>query len=846
MEFNGLTNAEVAQKIKQGKVNRVPSKNKNRISKIVLKNTLTIFNLVNLILALMIISVGAYKNLFFIFVAIANTLISIINGIRAKITVDKMSLLAEQQPTVIREGKTRQIPSDEIVEGDLLVYSIGDQIMVDSKLEQGIVEVNESFITGEQDNIEKRPGDQLISGSFIVSGTCKATATSVGKDNFLNKLEQNAHTIKTADSKLFTIINNIVKHISYALIPIGIMLLIARFNVGDTTPEIAVTSTVAGLISMIPEGLVLLTSSVLALATIRLSQKKVLVQDLYSVETLARVDTIALDKTGTLTTGRMKVKNFIPVKDQTLEEPTELSHPNTPAEKSLEKALKAILSTSMADNATSTALKEKLLKKAKYKPTEQIIEVIPFSSDRKYSGVVTNKATYLMGALEYMTDDKESINLLQKLPSDKRVISVVRFDSENSLSKGVRSLARRGVAPAAHGRPSEESSEERACSLFRDDDVRTTLVDGPAGRAPREAIFESNPTLLGFVLLEDELRKDASEIIQYFYDNDIDIKIISGDNLKTVTKIAEKVGIKDSKGIDLSTIKGETNYGKLVKDYNIFTRVTPAQKKSLILALKKQGRTIAMTGDGVNDILAMKEADCSIAIGEGADAARRASKLVLLNSDFSAVPSIIDEGRQSINNLERSATLFLSKNTYAAILAVLFIIIPVEYPYAPLEMSLLNVACIGIPGVILALETNTSRIKNRFLKNILQFSVPTGITVAITMLVLSVLAENIGYTRPELITTSAIVTFAIDFLLIFTISYPLNLLRTILLVFIFSIVFGAIMIPITRGFFDFTLLSPDKILIAAILIASSYTLFTILRLTARRLIPTLLKKTSQE
>ena len=744
MDLKGLTEGQVKKRIAEGKVNRTQTKIGDTIPKIILRNTLTIFNLVNLILALMIISVGAYKNLLFILVAIANTLISIINSIRAKKTVDKMRLTAEQKPTVIRDGKPRQILVSEIVDGDLLVFKLGDQIIVDSKIEQGNVEVNESFITGEQDNIQKKKGDTLTSGSFVVSGTCQATATSVGTNNFINKLESDARTIKTADSKLFSLINNIVKYISFALIPIGIFLLLARFRVPDTTPEVAVTSTVAGLISMIPEGLVLLTSSVLALATIRLSRRKVLVQDLYSIETLARVDTICLDKTGTLTTGKMTVKDLIPTKPHT--------------KNTLENALKLILSAQDVDNATSSALKEKLLKKAKFKPTEPILEVIPFSSDRKYSGVRTSSATYLMGAPEFLTDEKPNF------PGNYRVIAVAK-DSE----------------------------------------------------------------LLGYVLLEDELRKDAKNIIDFFKNNDVAVKIISGDNLNTVTTIAEKVGLENPTPIDLSTCKTPINFTKLVKTYNIFTRVKPAQKKSLVGALKKQGKTVAMTGDGVNDILAMKEADCSIAIGEGSDAARRAAKLVLLNSDFAGVPNVIAEGRQSINNLERSATLFLSKNTYAAILALIFIIIPLEYPFVPLEMSLLNFACIGLPGVILALEKNTARVKNRFITNILQYSVPTGLTVAISMFALSIIAEINNFSRPELITSSALITFAIDFLLILWISKPLNLLRRLLLITIFSIIALALFIPFFRNFLDFTLLTPDKLLIVAILIVASYALFFLIR-----------------
>ena len=750
MNLSGLTSTEVETKVKQGKVNQYSHKDPNSVTKIITRNLFTIFNLVNVILALMVFIVGSYKNLLFIFIAIANTLIAIINEIRAKKTIDKMRLLAEQRPTVIRDGKNLQIDPTEIVEGDLMVLSLGDQILVDSKIEEGIIEVNESFITGESDNIKKLPGDQLISGSFVVSGACKATVTSVGAENYISKLESSAHTIKTADSKLFTIMNNIVKYISFVLIPIGALLLWSRFRVDGDTPEIAVTSTVAALINMIPEGLILLTSSVLALSTIRLSRKKVLVQDLYSIETLARVDCIALDKTGTITTGKMQVKEFVPAKGT--------------SEKALKDALMAILSHVPADNATSLALKEKLLKTSKFEATDEIEEVIPFSSDRKYSGIRTKSATFLMGAPEFLTNEKPDF------PGHYRVLAVTK-----------------------------------------------------------------DKKLLGYVLLEDELRKDAKKIINYFYENDVDIKIISGDNQTTVEKIASLAGVKDINGVDLSTLDSPIDYDKLVKTYNIFTRVKPNQKKSLILALKKQGRTVAMTGDGVNDILAMKEADCSIAIGEGSDAARRSAKLVLLNNDFAAVPNIIDEGRQTINNLERSTALFLAKTVYASILAVLFVFLPLRYPFTPIEMTLLNFTCIGFPAFILALEKNTDRIKNRFAKNIMQYSVPIGLTVTICTLILSILAHVNDFSHFELTTTSVFVTFTIDLILIYWISKPLNPRRATLLLTIIGIMAAAFLIPFTRRFFEFTFLTENGLIVRVSVAAIGILIFAIIRRLMYRL-----------
>ena len=730
---------------------------------IILKNTFTLFNLVNLILALMVAFVGSFKNMLFIFIAIANTLISIINEIRAYKIVQKMRLVSEQKPTVIRDGKSIQIPSEEIKKGDIVVLSLGDQILYDSIMEEGTLEVNESFITGEQDSIEKHQGDELISGSFVVAGTAKAKVLKVGEENSITKLEKAAHHLKTADSKLFTLMNKIVKYISYTLIPVGALLLWSRFRTESETAT-AVTSTVAALINMIPEGLILLTSSVLALATIRLSKRKVLVQDLYSIETLARVDTICLDKTGTLTSGNMVVQDFILPNGDSFEK---VKASPTPAEKSLLRPLNAILSTQMAENATTSALKKAFAKTANFGEIEGIVDVIPFSSERKCSGFRTKKEEYLMGAIEFITDDKEVIKKVKSYAGDYRVIGVVK-------------VAVGATSPAEHK------------DLAR------------AARSVSEGHAAPTATFLGCIRLKDEIRKNAPEIIKYFYDNDIAPKVISGDDLETVKKIAATVGIKDLRGIDLSTEK-KPNYENLVKNYSIFTRVKPEQKKSLIEAFKKAGGTVAMTGDGVNDILAMKEADCSIAIGEGSDAARRSAKLVLLDSDFDRVPSIIDEGRQSINNLERSTSLFLAKTVYATTLAVIFVLAPLSYPFSPIEMSLLSFACIGFPGLALALEHNTARIKDKFIYNIKHYSMPTGIAVAISMVVLSIVAEINNFDRSKLTTLSAIIVFTIDFFLIYKISRPLNLFRAILMALILAIFLGALFIPATQELFEFTL-----------------------------------------
>ena len=728
--------------------------------KIIAKNTFTLFNLVNIILAAMVAFVGSYKNMLFIIIAIVNTLISIINELRAQKIVDKMRLISEQRPTVLRNGKTYQIAPENVQKGDILLLALGDQILFDAHLEEGVLEVNESFITGEQDNIEKRPGDKLISGSFVVSGSGKAKVSAVGADNFVNKLQSEAKNIKTADSKLFKLMNNIVKYISWTLIPIGALLLWARFRTEQDTAT-AVTSTVAALINMIPEGLILLTSSVLALATIRLSRKKVLVQDLYAIETLARVDAICLDKTGTLTTGNMAVKDF------------------EAFEKSFEIALKSILSHQMSENATTAALKRKFLKSTKFDEIEGILDVIPFSSDRKYSGIKTKNATYLMGAIDFLTDDKAIIEKVKEASAGYRTIAVAK-----------------------------------------------------------------NSTLLGIVRLEDEIRPTAPKIIKYFYDNAIDVKIISGDDSESVKTIAEKVGVKDLRTVNLAALKTPKNYQKLVKNYSIFTRVTPSEKKELIKALEKQGKTVAMTGDGVNDILAMKEADCSLAIGAGSDAARRAAKFVLLDSGFEGIPSIIDEGRQSINNLERSTSLFLAKTVYASILAVVFVFLPFSYPFKPIEMTLLNFACIGFPGLILSFEKNTDRIKDKFVTNILTYSLPIGLTVSLAMIALAIIAGLNNFPHYELSTTAVFITFVIDFVLIYWISKPLNKLRATLLFTIVAIMTIIFLWPFARDFFEFTFLTDNGLIVSLSLIAASLVIFEILRRVLAHFTPKLLDRAS--
>ncbi len=569
---------------------------------IIARHIFTLFNFVNLVLALLVFSVHSYRNLLFLVVAIVNAVIGLVNELRAQKIINQLKLISEKKQIIVRNGQKIEVHSAKIQKGDHIIYMPGSQITVDAKIIEGTIEVNESFITGESDNIKKVKDDKLISGSFVMSGTCEAIAEAVGDDIFVNRLSKSAREIQSSTPKLFRIINQIIKYASIFILPVGTLLLISRLRLSTISIDVAVTSTVASLISMIPEGLVLLTSSVLALSSIRLAKQKVLVQDLYSIETLARADVICLDKTGTIT------------------------------------------------------------------------------------------------------------------------------DSDGKV------------------------------------------------------------------------RANATKIISYFYKNDITPLMISGDTIDVVERVAKEVKFKSPRIADLSKI-ANPDYGDLVKNYNIFAKATPESKKALVVALKHAGHVAAMTGDGVNDILAMKEADCSIAIGDGTDAARRVARFVLLDSDFAAIPDIIHEGRRTINNIERSATLFLSKTTYATILSIIFIFLPFAYPFSPIGMSFLNFACIGFPAFVLALEPNNERVKDRFIYNIKHLSIPTGILNAVSILTISIISHQLGFDHTLTTTIAMLATFTIDTILIYRISRPLNKLRLALFVVILFLAAIVFLIPPVSKFF---------------------------------------------
>lgn len=759
LKENGLSNSEVKQRIKEGKVNYDTTTPSKSIKQILVENTCTLFNFINIVLGIAIIVVGSYKNLLFLGVVICNTLISTVQEIRAKKIVDKLSVISSSKAKVIRDGKETEIHIDNIVLDDLIIYELGNQIVADSKIVSGECEVNESFITGEAKTIFKKEGDTLLSGSFIVSGNVKAKVIHVGLDNYTSVISHDAKQMKKeVNSEIMRSLNKIVKYVSIALVPIGLLLLLRQFSIDGNTTQNAVTSVVAALIAMIPEGLILLVSTVLAISVLRLSKYNVLVQDLYSLETLARVDTLCLDKTGTITEGKMEVVDVLPINGHVVNE--------------VDNALE-IISTNLNDkNPTFKAINEK------YGNTSNVkaIKTIPFSSDRKYSGVTLKNESYVMGAPEFILGDKI-----------------------NDYSKQIDEL----------------SIENRVLVL-----IKTSTI--------KKNVLPQNVEPLAFILIRDKLRKEAVKTLRYFMDNDVDVKVISGDSVSTVRNVAKAVGIKVNGVFDAREINEETDLNLVVEENTIFGRVKPDQKRMLISSLKHNGHVVAMTGDGVNDVLALKESDCGVAMNDGADAARNVAEIVLLDSNFDSMPKIVGEGRRTINNVERSATLFLSKTIYASLLALLFLFINYTYPFIPIQMTLINSLTIGIPAFVLALEPNRSRVNGKFFINVISKAIPSGITTVVNILILVFVASILNIPNEQTSTIAVIITAYTAILLIYRISKPLNLLRKSLLILITLILLLMILTPVGRSVFSLVWLTPNSLLILLPLMYVSTRLFKLL------------------
>lgn len=669
----GLSEAQAASEPK----NTVTKKHGQTVQDIIRSNVFTFFNLVNVILAGLVIATGSYKNMMFMIIVVLNILIGIIQEIRSKKVLDKLAFLHQDHAKVIRQSRELSLPLDEIVLNDILILESGNEIPCDGVLVQGTVLVNESPLTGESDAVDKKTGDSLYSGCFVTAGRCRMQVVSVGDQTWAQKIMQEAGKVKQYPSQLRDSLKKIIQFSSMILFPMGALLFLKSFFVEHMFWKEAVLSSVAAMVGMIPEGLIILTSVALALASMKLARKKVLVQELYCIETLARVDVLCLDKTGTITKGTMKVNDLV-VWDEKTDAPAAAG---AEAEKQLQQTLSNVYGSLEDDNATAKALREYV---QNIPPTQKATRVFPFSSASKCAGAVFEDRTLLIGAYSFVFDRE-----------DPRVLSVI----SDYAGQGLRVLC---------------------------------LAEGPA----MDRLQKGDYRLLGLVVIEDVIRPDAPEILSYFKKQGVDIKIISGDNPQTVASIARRAGV-EGKWLDMGSVSQE-EIPQAVQEYSIFGRVTPQQKKEMVLALKGQGKTVAMTGDGVNDVMALKEADCSIAMGTGTQAARSVASLILLEDQFSALPSILGQGRQVINNIQRTASLFLVKTLFSFGLSLLTLFILPAYPFEPVQLTLISGMGTGIPSFVLTLEPNQNKITGRFLISVLSRAFPGAVSMITIVLLLRI------------------------------------------------------------------------------------------------------------
>lgn len=710
----GLLEDQVKKRVDQGFLNYNTNVQTKSIKKIISDNVLTLFNFLNLFLALALLYVGSYKNMLFLGVVFSNVVIGIFQEINAKKTIDKLSIVSATKVNVIREKKQQRICVEEVVLDDIIQFEQGNQIISDCIIVSGECDVNESLITGESDSVHKNVGDMLLSGSYVVSGKCKARVEHVAEDNYASKISQEAKGSRKINSQIMSTFKKIILIVSILIVPIGGLLFANQIHISDSTLENAVVQTVAAVIGMIPEGLILLTSSVLAVSVVRLSKQNVLVQELYCIESLARVDVLCLDKTGTITEGTMEVSGIEPVNGFSTNE--------------IECVMSNIMIALEDCNPTFQAMQQKF-KEPKMKRIEK---TYLFSSEKKWSGVTfKDDYSYVIGAAEFiLSSDEYSLFAgdIEKFSEENRVITLVRtkesLDSTPFLSVEV----------------------------------------------------------MGFILLKDRIRKTAKDTLKFFAEQDVDLKVISGDSVHTVASISKRAGLKNAdKFVDATTLTSDDLISDAVEKYTVFGRVTPEQKKKIVLALKEKGHTVAMTGDGVNDVLALKESDCSVAMASGSDAARNVSQLVLLNSNFESMIKVVKEGRRSINNIQRSSSLFLVKTIYSAMLALLFLFAKQPYPFMPIQLTLVSVLTIGIPSFILALEPNNERVKGNFFRNISSRAVPGALTIVLDIFLVMIAKNIFGFSIAEYSTCCVMLAGITGFMLIYKICCPFNSLRRILL-----------------------------------------------------------------
>lgn len=714
---SGLSAEQVKRRFAQGENNYKVESSTLSVSEIVRSNVCTYFNLVFAVIAVLLAIVGAWSDMLFLPIIVANTCIGIIQEVHSKKVLDKLSILNAPHAVVIRDGKRQEIPADQLVLDDIVEFSAGSQIPADAKVVSGELQVNESLITGESDEIEKREGDSLLSGSFVVSGKACARLEKVGKDSYISKLTLQATKSKKGEqSEMIRSLNYLIMVMGIIIIPIGIALFVQSFIYNEGTFHDSITGMVAAIIGMIPEGLYLLTSVALAVSSVRLAQKKVLIHDMKCIETLARVNVLCVDKTGTITEPGMHVYDFS-VLDGT--DQLEIS-----------QLLADFVAAQEKDNATMEALKAHFSNGSGMRARE----VYSFSSETKYSGAVMNDGkSYVIGAPEFV--------LRGQFAQYQEQIATYS-------SKGYRVL------------------------VF-------AQYEGTLDRKPL-----TEPVLpLCFVMLANPIRKGAKETFTYFAENDVDIKVISGDNPLTVSVIAAEAGIVGAERfVDASTLKEKEDYYRAVEEYTVFGRVTPSQKRMLVQALKEHKKTVAMTGDGVNDVLALKDADCSVAMASGSEAASNVAQLVLLDSDFSRMPSVVAEGRRVVNNIERTAALYIVKNIFSMLLAIFSVILMLDYPLEPSQVSLISMFTIGIPSFVLALEPNKELIRGHFLTNVLVRALPAGLTDFIVVSGLVIFCREFQVDLDCLSTSCTILVAIVGFMILHRIARPMNTGHIVMLV----------------------------------------------------------------
>ena len=768
--MTGLTNEQVQERIAEGKVNVNENPNTRTYKQIILENTLTFFNFLNIALLVLVLFVRSYKNSMFMGIILINTVIGIIQEIRAKKTIDKLAILTESKTVVLREGKKWSISTEKLVLDDLIFLKTGDQVPADVKVLEGTVEVNESLLTGESDNLSKSQGDELFSGSFVTSGEACCQVIHVGKDNYASQITSEAKEFKRHNSELRNSLNAILKVISIIIVPLGAMLFYKQYMiVGDTLKD-SVVNMVAAVLGMIPEGLVLLTSVALTLGSMVLATKKTLVQELYCIETLARVDTLCLDKTGTITEGTMKVEDvqlydtaqttvvqhtakFDPETGEPVQNVSALKPEVTvSAEKEngqiqetvnsetvsqeerqklqeIDHIMGNMMSVLHDQNATADALRKRFPSRNDLK----LIHAIPFSSDRKYSGAVfEGRGTYLMGAAQFLFPEGNE-ELLEHCSS--------------YAQEGYRILV------LAHSEQETKGTER------------------PTGLEP-----------LGLFLITDVIREEAPDTLAFFDSQGVDLKVISGDDPVTVSAIAKKAGLKNANHyIDATTIKTSEEMQRAVAECSVFGRVTPQQKKQMVQALQSQKHTVAMPGAGVNDVLALKEADCSIAMAAGSDAAKNIANVVLLDSNFGAMPHIVNQGRRVVNNIRSAASMFLIKTIFSVLLSLITIFFGDAYPFEPIQMSLISACAVGIPTFLLTQENNYNKIDHTFLRHVFMNAFPAAVTITGCVFTIMLVCQDVYHSNVMLNTACVLVTGWNYMSALRTVYSPLNTYRKVII-----------------------------------------------------------------